>query len=161
MGISQLTPRQQIQAEIKKGAERIAQGLIKMLKYCGEKCVAQARDWQTHAKYYIDRTNNLRSSTGYVVTWNGNIVHMGGFTKAGSGKEGNGGQGKLQGKELAEKLAKAPEFAGKTCLIVVAGMEYAFHVANKGYDVLASAELLSDKIVPEMLAKLERKLAKR
>lgn len=161
MGLQQLTPWQQIKAEINDGAERIALDLIKVLKYCGEKCVAQARDWKTHTKYYIDRTNNLRSSTGYVVTWSGNIICMGGFTNVGSGNEGNGEQGKLQGKELAEDLAKASEFAGKTCLIVVAGMEYASHVANKGYDVLASAELLSDKIVPEMLTKLEQKLAKR
>lgn len=157
MGISQLTPRQQIQAEIKEGTERITRNLIKVLKYCGEACLKQARDWQKQAKYYIDHTNNLRSSTGYVVTWNGNIAHMGGFTKVGNGKGGKGEQGKLQGKELAEQLAKAPEFAGKTCLIMVAGMKYASYVAKKGYDVLASAELLADKIVPEMLAKIAKR----
>ena len=57
-----------------------------------------------------------------------------------------------KGAAFAKKLVR--RFPHGVCLIVVAGMEYAAHVKNKGYDVLDSSELLADRIVPSMLKQL-------
>jgi hypothetical protein len=42
-------------------------------------------------------------------------------------------------------------------LIVDAGMHYASYVSAKGYDVIDSAELLAQQLVPEILKRLSSK----
>ena len=53
---------------------------------------------------------------------------------------------------LAERLAG--EYPTGIVLIVVAGMKYAIYVADRGYDVLDSAEDLARREIPKMLEKL-------
>lgn len=154
MGIRNATPRQAVADEINVSWGWYLRALIRKLKYCGEACLNQARDSSKQANPYMDQTNNMRSSTGYIIAMDGNIVFESAFDHAGNGTGGDGSKGRLAGKDLAEKLAKG---STGVCLIVVAGMEYATYVANKGYDVLASAELLANKIVPKMLAQLNSK----
>jgi hypothetical protein len=50
--------------------------------------------------------------------------------------------------ELSQKRHKG------ITLIVCAGMNYASHVEARGYNVLTSAEILSERLVPEMMKKL-------
>ena len=96
---------------------------------------------------YLDRTHNLRSSTGYVIVKDGKIVKMGDFTPIKGGNEGAQG-----GAAFARQLVKA--FPSGIVLIVVAGMNYAAHVSARGYNVLDSAELLAEQLVPSLMKQL-------
>ena len=100
----------------------------------GGKAVAHAKSYGN----FTDRTGNLRSSIGYVLAKDGDIIDVGGFESI-SGPEGNNGEGISEGKKYAEELGKSSG-SGYT-LIIVAGMNYAEYVEAKGYNVLTETEL--------------------
>lgn len=143
MPITQVTPTQQINAYIEEQALRMMQKLIYNLKYVGEKCLNKARQ----SKAYKDQTGNLRSSLGYVLAIDGKIVTQSTFHLVRHGVEG-----------LSNRSTYAKEvirqYPTGIVLVVVAGMSYASYVAAKKGDVLDSAELLAEKLVPKMLKKL-------
>lgn len=122
-----------------KAEERAKQKLVRYLKSVGEQCVAEA----ITSGNYTDRTGNLRSSIGFVVTEDGAVVEEGGFYQLG------GPEGPDVGR--AKALTIADGSAGIT-LIVVAGMEYAQYVADKGFNVLDSAEILARQLLTEISA---------
>lgn len=95
---------------------------------------------------YTDRTNNLRSSTGFVVTEGSNIVVSSGFKPEGTGKEGDGKLGSQEGEHYADELKQIIN-KGKFSLILVAGMNYAEYVEDMGLDVLGSATMSASKEV--------------
>ncbi|MEI6752351.1 MAG: hypothetical protein WCK78_04215 [Paludibacter sp.] len=117
--------------------------LINTLIYVGKRCVNQARSLNT----YMDQTGNLRSSIGFLVLDNGSVVGSSSFPTVKSGSEG-----KKTGQEFIKSLTA--ENSVGLVLIVVAGMNYASYVEAMGLDVLTSAELLAEQIIPEMLRKL-------
>jgi ascorbate-specific PTS system EIIC-type component UlaA len=117
--------------------------LINTLIYVGKRCVNQARSLNT----YMDQTGNLRSSIGFMILDDGNVVSSSSFPTVKSGSEG-----KNTGREFIKSLAT--ENGEGLVLIVVAGMNYASYVEAMGLDVLTSAELLAEQIIPEMLRKL-------
>lgn len=121
----------------------LEQAVIRTLTYCGELCLNVARSTNS----YKDQTGNLRSSIGYVVAVDGRIVNQSDFETV-----KKGGDGSKQGAAFAKQLVR--RFPKGICLIVVAGMDYAVHVKNRGYDVLDSSELTADRIVPYMLKQL-------
>lgn len=121
----------------------LEQAVIRTLTYCGEVCLNVARSTNS----YKDQTGNLRSSIGYVVAVDGRIVNQSDFETV-----KKGGDGSKQGAAFAKQLVR--RFPKGVCLIVVAGMDYAVHVKNRGYDVLDSSELTADRIVPYMLKQL-------
>lgn len=123
-----------------KGLE---QAVIRTLTYCGELCLNVARSTNS----YKDQTGNLRSSIGYIVAVDGRIINQSDFETV-----KKGGDGSKQGAAFAKQLVR--RFPKGICLIVVAGMDYAVHVKNRGYDVLDSSELTADRIVPYMLKQL-------
>lgn len=143
MPIRQITPMSEIDRYTEQKLKGLEQAVIRTLTYCGELCLNVARSTNS----YKDQTGNLRSSIGYVVTVDGRIVSQSSFETV---KEG--GQGSKQGAAFAKQLVR--RFPKGICLIVVAGMEYAAHVKNRGYDVLDSSELTADRIVPYMLKQL-------
>lgn len=143
MPIRQITPMSEIDRYTEQRLRGLEQAVIRTLAYCGELCLNVARSTNS----YKDQTGNLRSSIGYVVAVDGRIVSQSSFETV---KEG--GQGSKQGAAFAKQLVR--RFPKGICLIVVAGMEYAAHVKNRGYDVLDSSELTADRIVPYMLKKL-------
>nr|DAP49973.1 MAG TPA: hypothetical protein [Caudoviricetes sp.] len=96
---------------------------------------------------YRDQTGNLRSSIGYVVVIDGEVIQMSSFDAVKSG-----GNGARMGKQYVKRLIR--KFPQGVVLLVVAGMKYASYVSAKGYDVLDSSELLADKLVPQMLEQL-------
>ncbi|MDR0207341.1 MAG: hypothetical protein LBI45_08820 [Bacteroidales bacterium] len=145
MPIKRETPNSAIDDYIKEFLEERKQLIIKNLAYVGENCVNEARSYS--GKQYKDQTGNLRSSTGYVVVSDGNIVQAGNFQQIKRGSEGT-----KDGESFARQIAS--QFPKGICLIVVAGMKYATNVSAKGYNVLDSAELLADKLVPQMLEQL-------
>ena len=143
MPIKRLTPTTEIDRYIAGRVEAIKKALVYNLCAVGEQVLNAARLTNS----YKDQTGNLRSSIGYVVAVDGEIVQMSSFDVV---KEG--GEGAKGGKAYAMKLVRG--FPKGIVLIVVAGMNYASYVSAKGYDVLDSSELLADKLVPQMLGKL-------
>ena len=63
-----------------------------------------------------------------------------------------GDSGAKSGIQYAKEVAR--QFPEGIVLIVVAGMNYASFVSATGRDVLDSAELLADKLVPQILKQL-------
>ena len=97
-------------------------------------------------KSWYDQTGNLRSSVGYVIAHNKNIIQYSTFNQVMQGSEG-------------VKTGKV--YSNNYVLIVVAGMNYAeFVEAMDNKDVLASTELWAREQVPLMLEKLKRQIAK-
>jgi len=143
MPIKRLTPTTEIDRYIAGRVEAIKRALVYNLCAVGEQVLNAARLTNS----YKDQTGNLRSSIGYVVAVDGEIVQMSSFDTVKEGREGSRG-----GKEYAMQLVR--DFPHGIVLIVVAGMNYASYVSAKGYDVLDSSELLADKLVPQMLQQL-------
>lgn len=122
-----------------KAEEQAKRRLVRFLKAVGEECVSEA----ISSGNYTDRTGNLRSSIGYVVADDGNVVEEGGFYSLG------GDEGPEAGR--AKALEQAQGTSGVS-LVIVAGMKYAQYVADKGYNVLDSAELLARQLLTEINA---------
>ena len=163
MGMRQTTPQGRIAAYIEKQVERYEKALLDALEQVGKQCVKAAQKLPSpqflnrsrqeippHQPHYIDWTGNLRSSIGYVIVRGGNIVTQSGFKSA-----KGGGEGAAEGKAYAEQLAA--KFPHNIALVVVAGMNYAAYVSAKGYDELDTAELLAEKLVPQMMRQLSGK----
>ena len=121
MPITQLTPMSEIDRYTEQQLERLKQVLIRNLMYIGETVLNRARSTNS----YKDRTGNLRSSIGYVITVDGRIIHSSSFQTVKQGKDGSS-----------------------------MGMYYSSYVSAKGLDVLDSSELLAERLVPQMLKQL-------
>lgn len=143
MGITQKTPESEIDKYVEKQVERITNALIYNLQYIGERCLNTARETNS----YKDRTGNLRSSLGYIIVLDGKIQYQSDFAVV-----LQGGIGAKSGIQYAKEVAR--QFPEGIVLLVVAGMEYAAYVSATGRDVLDSAELLADKLVPQILKQL-------
>lgn len=124
---------------------------------CSE-AVNRARETDT----YKDRTNNLRSSIGFALFFNGNIVHedfmVSGKGTGGGGevsfttsngqevkftakaKDSSGNEGVKTGEDFAKFIAERHKTNGFVA-VIVAGMHYALYVESMGYDVLTSSTL--------------------
>lgn len=139
------TLQEEIERELMGNVERIKQAVIYNLQVIGEKCVNEARMKGS----YKDQTGNLRSSTGYVLIVDGEIISESAFDVV-----MNGQQGAQEGKTFAESLVK--DYPTGIALVVVAGKNYAQYVAAKGYDVLDSAELLGEQLVHKMVEDLQQ-----
>lgn len=130
------------QADFKKmitdGFNNIENAIIFELSFLREQLVNHAREQHT----YMDQTGNLTASIGGVIVARGKIhSHFFPDTKLGAEK----------GQKLAESLGR---LTSGFALIIVAGMEYANEVESKGYNVIASAELLSVQEVPKIKARM-------
>lgn len=143
MPIKNLTPEGAISEFIGQQVERVTSALIYNLCAVGEQVLNQARSTNS----YKDQTGNLRSSIGYVVAVDGEVVQSSSFDVVKDGADGS-----RDGKSYALDLVK--QFPEGIVLIVVAGMNYASYVSAKGYDVLDSSEVLADRLVPEILKQL-------
>ena len=139
------TLQEEIERELMGNVERIKQAVIYNLQVIGQKCVDEARMKGS----YKDQTGNLRSSTGYVLVVDGEIVSESAFDVVKDGQ-----QGSEEGKAFAESLVK--DYPTGIALVVVAGKNYAQYVAARGYDVLDSAELLGEQLVHKMVEDLQQ-----
>lgn len=145
------TPMSQIRAEIEKQSKLFVQRVIKSLQYCGEEIVNRIRTGEL--SNWIDRTGNLRSSVGYIITVDGKIVSNSTFPVVKDGQEGS-----ATGKSYAEAVASLHPTG--IALIVVAGMVYASYVEDmENKAVLAGAEVQAKQIVEKMLAELNQRYA--
>lgn len=153
MGIRMTTKLSEVHDTLMREAERVERLTIRALSKLGEQCVTKIRD-RAGDKSWYDQTGNLRSSVGYVIAHNKNIIQYSTFNHVKQGSEGV-----KTGKDLAKELAK--RYSNNYVLIVVAGMNYAeFVEAMDNKDVLASTELWAREQVPLMLEKLKRQIAK-
>ena len=153
MGIRMTTKLSEVHDMLMREAERVERLTIRALSELGEECVNRVRDRSSDESWY-DQTGNLRSSVGYVIAHNKNIIQYSTFNQVKQGSEGV-----KTGKDLAKELAK--RYSNNYVLIVVAGMNYAeFVEAMDNKDVLASTELWAREQVPLMLEKLKRQIAK-
>lgn len=142
------TPEQWVAFQL----QRIDRLTIRALSYLGEQCVIKARHRPQSASW-VDHTGNLRSSIGYVIVRDREIVKLSDFAPT----MATGLDGSAQGKEYAMKLAS--QMAGGYTLIVVAGMNYASFVESiASKDVLASAELYAEQRLPGMMEQLKRQI---
>ena len=132
MPIRQTTSNADLDRFIEKRVKSTVDAIIYRLSVVGERVINQARD--TDKRTFKDQTGNLRSSIGYVIVSDGQIVKASDF------------------RSYAERLAQ--QFPDGIVLIVVAGMNYATYVSAKGLDVLDSAELLAQREIPKMLERL-------
>ena len=133
--------------------------VFKFLAKLGLECVNRIRN-RSKEESWNDQTGNLRSSIGYLVTRDGQILTQGGFEPTDAPK-GNGAQGQKDGENYATGLVGALS-RSRMVLIVVAGMEYAVYVeARDNKDVLASTQLWAEKQVEQEMKNLEKTLQKR
>ena len=125
--------------------------IVETYAYIGEVAVRTARE--DHAGNWKDHTGNLRSSIGYMVTYNGEEVLSNGFMPTKTKEGGTGVEGQAEGKKFIEGL-KGTQSEG-FALIVVAGMNYAEYVeAHENRDVLANAELEARRQLDKMMKRI-------
>lgn len=146
---------QYIRAMLQDRVNNEINALIHGLVEVGERVVAEQRrrgipnpsaPSPTLKGDFKNQTANLRSSMGYIITYKGKKVAGGAFEQVKSGEN-------LEGVKTGEEYAKevAGQYTGNGIqLVVVAGMNYAKYVHNKGYDVLDTAELLADKLIEDL-----------
>lgn len=101
----------------------------------GEDALAIARE----EHLYTTQTGNLQSSCGFAVTTDGNTATQSPFTPAPGKTNPDGNTGSQEGKAYLEQCLREKQDKGIS-LIMVAGMDYAGHVEDRGGDVLKSAE---------------------
>ena len=135
--------------KMEKMTEAAENAIISVLADVGLQCITEAKDNGS----YMDQTGNLRSSIGFCIVRDGQIVKQQIVQQV---KDG------VDGKKAAEgTLARlASSQTSGICLIVVAGMNYAVYVEGRGRNVLTSAELLADRLVPQILEQLGLKVSK-
>lgn len=151
--IRMITSIKDVELEMMNAYYRAQNLIIRAFSMLGEKCVIEARD-RPQENSWFDQSGNLRSSIGYVVVCEGEIIHYSDFNQVKQGSEGT-----LEGKELAKELAK--NHIKGYALIVVAGMNYAEYVESLDNKVvLASAELFAEKELPNMMKKLKEQIAR-
>ena len=162
MGMKMTTKMADVTKLINRKLDELDDECISNFELVGEAAVAHVRSLPSlsradfpnpkkippHQPYFIDLYGSLRSSVGYVIAKDGEIVKKGGFHVVKDGKDGA-----QDGEAYAESLAS--RYPHGIVLILVAGMIYAARVQNEyGYDVLTSAELLADKLVKEFEEKM-------
>ena len=150
MGIT-LTNGKEFRQALLAEARRVDTLTVRALSMLGEQVVAYARS-RSAGESWIDRTGNLRSSVGYIVLRDGEIVAASDF-----GQVLQGGEGSDTGRRFAEEIAR--NIHSDYALVVVAGMNYASYVeAIEGKDVLAGPELFARKKLPGMLRQLRNQI---
>lgn len=137
------TPISVIGDKLTSAVEAKKRVIADALCYVGERCLIEARDGGT----YTDQTGNLRSSIGYAVLINGQVLQY-----ACADKVKDGSEGVSQGLQyLRSRIQKASRKG--IILIVTAGMNYAEYVETKRV-VLSKAELMAPELIRQILTQL-------
>ena len=138
-------------ADIKKRCDAYIENLVKAtveaLKFVGEDFITNSRNLRT----YIDRTGNLRSSIGYLILVNGEIIQSvfeAGVIQTETGKQ--------TGEAYARKIAEM--FGGNRIVFIgVAGMDYAVYVEAKGRDVITGSSVEAKKLLLRLIERINKK----
>lgn len=127
--------------------KEICDFIIFRFEQIGEEAVKIARENGS----YHDVTGNLRSSIGYIILQDGQIVKQGAPARYPKGEDGS--KGEAAANSLLSKL-KA-KFPWGIVLIICAGMEYAAFVEDVRHkDVLTSAQHLAEDLMKKLLGSI-------
>jgi hypothetical protein len=135
-----------ITAMVQVKAENIEKAVLLALMRVGEQFVVNARNEGS----YKDRTGNLRSSVGYVILKDGNVIS--------DNFRGKAKQGVSQAQKVADDVAR--KYPRGYVLIGVAGMDYAAAVESRGYDVITSSSTVAETALINAIGRIASKLAK-
>lgn len=142
MGMKSNFSLEGIQAQHEIIVNNIVAAIEEALSLAATQLVVYAKNKDgLNVKDFTDRSNNLRSSIGYVLYKDGQKIGAY-FAKSGVGKEGDGAQGTEKGENYAVDVAG--KYQDGYVLVLAAGMHYAAYVEAKGYDVLTGASLKID-----------------
>ena len=119
----------------------IEQRIIYTLAEVGEAFVNAAREKTPAEGSFNDQTGDLRSSIGWVIARDGNILT--------AKFEGKTAEGRAQGQKTADEVLR--QYSKGFVLVVVAGMNYAAAVESKGKDVITGS-------IPAAKALLKKKI---
>lgn len=122
--------------------DRAEERIFKLLSAAGEKFVEIARKKGS----YKDQTGNLRSSIGYIIAMDGEVVSEN-FEKSEAGTDRSKGLSK--GRQIAEEVSLS--YAGGYVLIGVAGMNYASAVEARGLDVVSTGNIQCEEYLRKAL----------
>lgn len=160
MGVSAKFNYNALEKAINKDLIEIERKLLQIMQYCGEQFVSDARD-ALHISpslfpkgNYKDRTAALRSSIGYFVLRDNEVVFDNVMGLAGGRNSGEGMQ------QARNTLTSIPPKRGYR-LIGVAGMDYASTLESKGYNVITSQEGECFINLGSMLQKFTKQLGKK
>ena len=123
--------------------------MLVFLQAGGEKFIEIARK----SGSYKDQTGNLRSSIGYIIAKDGEVVKEN-FVESDKGTDKT--TGKYKGRRLAEKVSLS--HANGYVLVGVAGMEYAAALEAKGYEVASGANAQCEKYLRDALKSVFSKI---
>lgn len=131
------------------------QKILRHLQYIAEDVLNDARKKGS----YMDRTGNLRSSIGCRIYHNGKPIHAYKVQLIGNPTEV---EGKLSLAELQSNFDDAmdkyeSEYISKIegyTIALVAGMDYAYYLESKGYNVLHESNILLQQRIKELINKL-------
>lgn len=141
MGITPNFSNKDLDKFHKKIEKQVFDKAIRGYLYLGENVVSHAKQ----SVGFMDQTGNLRSSIGYILFVNGLV-----YREFYQGKAVGTSEGKQFARELASKARKAP-----IVLVFTAGMNYAYSVESRGYNVLAASEnyakQVADLIIKQMM----------
>lgn len=146
MGITARYKQADVNRELQRWYLSIENGIIKILQRAGEQFVRDARmainiDASAFPKGdYLNHTTNLRSSIGYFLLKDGQVIQM---NIEGTGDGRNAAMG---------VVSKLPNKGGYQ-LVGVAGMDYASYVESKGYNVITSQADIAIVNIERLLAK--------
>lgn len=139
-----------IKAVILDRKRRIDEAIILTLKRTGEQFVKDAREDGT----YKDQTGNLRSSIGYIIMKDGQLLFEN-FRTINGGKL-RGAEGLQRAKQVINEVAS--QFRSGYVLIGVAGMDYAAAVESKGYDVITASSATAEAALKAAVVRIASKI---
>lgn len=144
MPIKRITPKRNAHSYLNKQLKIWIDTILRNLVNVGETALEEAEK----AHKYNDITGNLTSSIGYAVVVDGKIYKQGGFKIIKDGR-----LGAREGRKLLRQLtANASE---GIVFIMVAGMPYAKYVEAMSLDVLDSANITVEKMLPKIFTSLK------
>jgi len=133
--------------EMDQLAAEIDKDIFESLQQAGEDFVTGARNMKKSEGGFGDVTGNLRSSIGYAIRRNGEII-FGNF------------DGNSTGVAAAKRAIDEVEKNKGLQLIGVAGMDYATHVESKGLNVISYQSMLMLIDLTDYMKEIQRKYNK-
>lgn len=138
MGFKAAFTMNDVKAHMDKAKQGFEDSLLDEFRRTGEQFIADARSIRT----YQDQTGNLRSSIGYTIFKDGQLVES----------SFPGGDITGSGSTLANEVSRS--YPKGVLLVVVAGMFYAQYVEAKSYDVLTGSSYTAETNIKARVAKL-------
>lgn len=119
---------------VQEQTDKWLDSLMEKYRKAGKQFVERARSKTKAADgSFGNITWNLRSSIGYLLLRDGDVVESYFPTLQGAA------EGSITGDAYVRGLSTSNEFDSGIALICVAGMEYAYYVEAKGYDVISGS----------------------